>query len=104
MVNTTRAQRESLHRIWLRYHGPDSDRGRTSNGETYRQFRARVSPGMGWIGITPIASQNFYLGIEPDGYAHSCKGFITICTKCRNTMMRTHLKDQRCSTCCRERG
>ena len=54
----TKAQRQSLFRLWQRH----------DCGLTYRAFRRRVLPGSGcamiqWCGM--------WIGIEPDGHAHS---------------------------------
>lgn len=72
MVHTTKEQRQALKEIWSRtiaYQVIDGDtvvNGR--NPLTYRQFRATVIPGLGYI-MVPWAGM--WLGIEPDGYTHS---------------------------------
>jgi predicted NBD/HSP70 family sugar kinase len=58
MINTTRAQRTALKRIWMR--GADE--------RTYRELRRDVLVGhdclmLRWAGM--------WLGIERDGYTHS---------------------------------
>ena len=63
MVKTTRAQRVTLAHYWRR-----QEAGDRPMGETYRQFRRRVLPAWGYIGI---AWCGMYIGIEPDGYGHS---------------------------------
>ena len=68
MIKTTRAQRETLHRIWTRYHRPNETD--PDQGESYRSFRRRVSCGFGWVGIEPIPG-GLYIGIEPDGFSHT---------------------------------
>jgi hypothetical protein len=56
----TRAQRVSLHRIWLR----------NDQGLTYRQFRKTATHGIGMDCIL-VQWSGMWLGIEPDGYTHS---------------------------------
>ena len=56
----TRAQRVSLHRIWLR----------NDQGLTYRQFRATATHGIGMDCIL-VQWSGMWLGIETDGYTHS---------------------------------
>jgi hypothetical protein len=58
MVKLNRAQRQALHRVWLR----------ESLNLTYREFRKTIQPGPGCI-MVPWAGM--WLGIEPDGYTHS---------------------------------
>jgi hypothetical protein len=62
-VPTTRAQRESLAKLHQRNTYSDS-----YAGETYLQFRRRLLPGYGYVGI---ALWGMFIGIEPDGYCHS---------------------------------
>jgi len=64
MVKTTRAQRESLFRIWTR----EREAVARYPALSYRRFRAYVRPGPGCI-MVPFAGM--WLGIEPDGYTHS---------------------------------
>jgi len=65
MLTTTRAQRESLLRIWQRI----NDARRPSQTTLpYRQFRKTVAPGPDCL-MVPFAGM--WLGIERDGYTHS---------------------------------
>lgn len=62
MVNTTKAQRQALLRVYRRTMAESRHRF------TYRRFRQTVQPGPGCI-MVPFAGM--WLGIEPDGYTHS---------------------------------
>ena len=64
MVQTTRAQREALQRLYLRWKGT----GDTKAPKSYRELRKRVMPGFGYIGVEWCG---MFIGIEKDGYAHS---------------------------------
>lgn len=60
-MKTTRLQRESLRKVFLRTTDkPDL--------KLYRAFRRTVQPGWGCV-MVPFAGM--WLGIEPDGYTHS---------------------------------
>ena len=56
----TRAQRVSLHRIWLQ----------NDQGLTYRQFRKTATRGISMDCIL-VQWSGMWLGIETDGYTHS---------------------------------
>jgi len=58
MTRLTRDQRKSLKAIY----------DRQPLGVTYRQFRRTVEPGFGYV-MVPWCGM--YVGIEPDGYAHT---------------------------------
>ena len=82
MIKTTRAQRESLKRIYLRdidtvasnlayerEHELSLPRQYTEySWQSYRDMRASIHGGPGCI---MIFSRGMWLGIEPDGYTHS---------------------------------
>ena len=59
MVQTTRAQRVALKKLWLR---------KGNEAGSYREFRKSVMPGFGYIGVEWCG---MFIGIEKDGYAHS---------------------------------
>ena len=59
MVQTTRAQRVALKKLWLR---------KGNEAGSYREFRTSVMPGFGYIGVM---WNGMYIGIEADGYTHS---------------------------------
>ena len=61
MTKTTRAQRQSLYRVW----------GRGGMGLTYRQFRATIQPTFGMDGAIILPWCGMWLAIEQDGYTHS---------------------------------
>ena len=66
MIKTTREQRETLKRKWV-----EQNRGLSRNNRalwTYREFRRSVQPGWGCIMVYWC---HMWLGIEPDGYAHT---------------------------------
>ena len=66
MVRTTREQRETLKRKW----GEENYVRKMAQRPplTYLQFRRGVEAGFGYI-MVPFKGQ--WLGIEPDGYAHT---------------------------------
>lgn len=70
MITTTKAQRQSLLRVYRRT--CEETRGRMTAPQylafTYRAFRRTVQPGPGCV-MVPFAGM--WLGIEPDGYTHS---------------------------------
>ncbi len=66
MVRTTREQRETLKQKWVQQNWGLSRNNRTLL--TYREFRQTVQPGWGCIMVFWC---NMWLGIEPDGYAHT---------------------------------
>jgi hypothetical protein len=62
----TKAQRQSLFRLWQRH----------DCGVSYRAFRRRVLPGWDGLferkeGCAMIHWCGMWIGIEPDGHAHS---------------------------------
>ncbi len=66
MVKTTREQRETLKQKCAQ-----QNYGRKQRGETlltYREFRRTVQSGWGCIMVEWCG---MWLGIEPDGYAHT---------------------------------
>ncbi len=66
MVRTTREQRETLKRKWV-----EQNYRRKMNWQhalTYSQFRRTVEAGCGCIMVLWCG---MWLGIEPDGYAHT---------------------------------
>lgn len=58
MTYLTRAQRESVYRLWCR----------SSQGMSYRAFRKTVH---GCFDYVMVQWCNMYMGIELDGYTHS---------------------------------
>lgn len=76
MVKTNRPQREALARLHRRMVS-DAMQNVTPNPggvsiipdvPTYREFRATVQPGPGCI---MVRYASMWVGVEPDGYAHS---------------------------------
>ena len=63
MVKTTRKQREALYNLWER-------KDKLRPNETYCQFRRRVQPEFCGKAVM-IQWAGMWIGIEPDGYAHS---------------------------------
>lgn len=61
MVRLSKAQRKSLHRVWLR----------NPNNMSYRQFRRTVEGEFFGGGAVIVPWCGMWLGIEPDGYTHS---------------------------------
>ena len=69
MVRTTREQRETLKRKCY-----EQNHGRKQRGETlltYREFRRTVEGLFGGNGCIMVKWCGMWLGIEPDGYAHT---------------------------------
>lgn len=66
MITLTRAQRASLHKLYLRWRKHDF----WGNFETYREFRRKVimPPAIDCI---MIECGKIWIGIEPDGYTHT---------------------------------
>jgi hypothetical protein len=67
MTELTRSQRETLARIYRRgpdWFGPDYP-------PTYRHFRKQVQPQLCGDGAVMVKAGNLWIGIEPDGYAHT---------------------------------
>jgi hypothetical protein len=63
MVKLTKAQRESVKRLWRRL----DESGRPP----FREFRRTVAPMFGGDGAVFLPYCGMWIGIEPDGYAHS---------------------------------
>jgi hypothetical protein len=63
MITLTKAQRKSVHKVWLRTCGPGY-----LGTVPYREFRRGVQPGPGCVMVNFCS---MWLGIEPDGYTHS---------------------------------
>lgn len=70
MVRTTKAQRQSIKRIWLRQ---ISDRleDPLAKPESYRAFRKKLIPTFGMDGAVSVPWAGMWLCIETDGYTHS---------------------------------
>lgn len=63
MVKLSKAQRKAVFKLWTRL--PEETR------PTYRAFRGTVEGEFYGGGAVLVKWHNMYIGIEPDGYAHS---------------------------------
>jgi hypothetical protein len=67
MVRTTKAQRQSIKRVFDR----DATRNRMPAEATYRDFRKLVQPTFGCDGAVTVPWCGMWLCIEQDGYVHT---------------------------------
>lgn len=66
-MTLTRAQREALHKVWMRPNGC----GSSLTGMSYLRFRRTVRPLIGSDQCVMVRWCGMYLGIETDGHTHS---------------------------------
>jgi hypothetical protein len=75
MIYLTRPQRVAVKRIYDRgpmdINGDPVGPGCLHTPITYREFRRKAQPVIGCSGVAMIYARGMFIGIEPDGYAHT---------------------------------